>query len=258
MKGSLTRGIHVLWAVARAGRPIGLSELALSAGLDKATTHRLAQTLVKLGCLEQDPRRREYQVSIRVLDFGFAYLNNLDVRQRALPHMQALSRELGYAVSLSALDGADVVYLEHLRAAPLRVASAVPVGFRIPANCSSMGKAMLACLPADEREHILRRRPLEGLTARSITDADALEVDLEKIRRRAFAVNDEEAAFGLRSVASAVRDGFGRPIAAINVAVPASQVSVAELERAIAPLVVRAARQVSHELGFRDDLAATG
>src|SRR5437764_14557142 len=130
-KGSLARGIHVLWAVARAGRRIGLSELALSAGLDKATTYRLAQTLVTLGCLDQDPVRREYQVSIRVLDFGFAYLNNLDVRLRALPHMQALSRELGYAVSLSALDGADVVYLEHLRAAPLRVAVAVPGASRL-------------------------------------------------------------------------------------------------------------------------------
>jgi IclR family pca regulon transcriptional regulator len=257
-KGSLARGIHLLWAVARAGRPIGLSELALSAGLDKATTYRLARTLVALGCLEQDALKREYRVSLRVLDFGFAYLNNLDVRQRALPHMQALSRELGYAVSLSALDGTDVVYLEHLRAAPLRVASAVPIGFRIPANCSSMGKAMLAWLPGEDRQRVLRGRPLEALTARSITDADALEVELEKIRRRGFAVNDEEAAFGLRSVASAVRDGFGRPVAAINVAVPASQVSLVELERAIAPLVVRAAGLVSGELGFRDELAATG
>jgi IclR family pca regulon transcriptional regulator len=258
MKGSLARGIHILWAVARAGRPIGLSELALAAGLDKATTHRLAQTLVQLGCLEQDADKREYRVSIRVLDFGFAYLNNLDVRLRALPHMQALSRELGYAVSLSALDGADVVYLEHLRAAPLRMALGVPLGFRIPANCSSMGKAMLACLGDDERRQVLRGRPLEALTARSITDADTLEVELEKIRRCGFAINDEEAAFGLRSVASAVRDGFRRPVAAINVAVPASQVSVVELERVIAPLVVRAAALVSGELGFRDALAATG
>ena len=248
----------MLWAVARAGRPIGLSELALAAGLDKATTHRLAQTLVKLGCLAQDPDSRDYRVSIRVLDFGFAYLNNLDVRQRALPHMQVLSRELGYAVSLSALDGTEVVYLEHLRAAPLRVAIAVPVGFRIPAHCSSMGKAMLACLTEEERQPILRRRPLEALTARSITDADALEVELEKIRRLGFAVNDEEAAFGLRSVASAVRDGFGRPVAAINVAAPATQVSLAELEQAIAPLVVHAARLVSTQLGFHDDLAAAG
>lgn len=257
-KGSLARGIHVLWAVARAGRRIGLSELALSAGLDKATTYRLAQTLVTLGCLDQDPVRREYQVSIRVLDFGFAYLNNLDVRLRALPHMQALWRELGYAVSLSALDGADVVYLEHLRAAPLRVAIAVPVGYRIPAHCSSMGKAILAWLPENERRPIIRDRPLEALTARSISDPEALEVELEHIRRRGFAVNDEETAFGLRSVASAIRDALGRPVAAINVAVPASQVSVADLEASIAPLVTHAAALVSAQTGFRDDLAATG
>jgi IclR family transcriptional regulator, pca regulon regulatory protein len=258
VKGSLERGIHVLWAVARAGRPVGLSELAQLAGLDKATTYRLARTLVALGCLEQDPDTREYRVGIRVLDFGFAYLNDLDVRQRALPHMQVLSRELGYAVSLSALDGGEVVYLEHLRAAPLRVASAVPIGFRIPANCSSMGKAMLAWLPQEERARILRRRPLDALTSRSITDPDALGVDLDRIRRRGFAINDEEAAFGLRSVASAVRDGFGRPVAAINVAVPASQVSLVELEHTIAPRVVQTAGLVSSELGFREALAATG
>jgi IclR family transcriptional regulator, pca regulon regulatory protein len=193
-----------------------------------------------------------------VLDFGFAYLNTLDVRQRALPHMQALSRELGYAVSLSALDGADVVYLEHLRAAPLRVALAVPLGYRIPAHCSSMGKAILAWLPYEERRAIIGSRPLEPLTVRSITDPALLESELDKIRRRGFAVNDEETAFGLRSAASAVRDAFGRPVAAINVAAPASQVSVPELEQSIAPLVVGAARLISGQLGFREDLAPTG
>jgi IclR family pca regulon transcriptional regulator len=255
---SLARGIHVLWAAARAGRPIGLSELALTAALDKATTHRLAQTLVALGCLEQDSVTRDYRVSIRVLDFGFAYLNNLDVRQRAVPHMQALSRELGYAVSLAALDGPDVVYIEHLRAAPLRVAITVPVGYRIPAHCSSMGKAILAGLPEDDRRRIISARGLEPLTARSITDPSTLEAELDKIRQRGFAINDEETAFGLRSVAAAVRDASGRPVAAINVAVPAGQVSVAGLERSIAPLVVEAAALVSGQLGFRDELGAVG
>ena len=96
------------------------------------------------------------------------------------------------------------------------------------------------------------------MTARSISDPEALEVELEHIRRRGFAVNDEETAFGLRSVASAIRDALGRPVAAINVAVPASQVSVADLEASIAPLVTHAAALVSAQTGFRDDLAATG
>ncbi len=81
--GSLARGLSLLAIVAGSPRRgLGLSELAENAGFDKATTHRLARVLVRYGCLVQDEETRRYRLGVRVLDFGFAYLAGIDVRER--------------------------------------------------------------------------------------------------------------------------------------------------------------------------------
>ena len=95
---------------------MGLSELAEHAGFDKATSHRLARILVRHGWLVQDEETRRYRLGVRVLDLGFAYLAGLDLRERALPHMERLGRDFGGSVSLAQLDGADIVYLERILA----------------------------------------------------------------------------------------------------------------------------------------------
>lgn len=246
--GSLARGLRLLSIFDVDVKELGLSDLAKRAGLDKATTHRLARTLTELGCLQQDLETKRYRLGVSVLDLGFAYLASVDVRELALPHMQALARDFDGSVSLSILDGDEIVYIERMRPKPFQVGVEVHIGTRSPAYCTAMGKALLACLPPRERERRLARIPLERLTARTVTDARALARQLNEILRRGFAVNDEEHAVGLRSVAAPIRDRSGGGVAALNVAV-SSVVSRQELESRIAPRVVDAAAAVSAQLG---------
>ncbi len=230
---------------------MGLTELSQLSGLDKATTHRLAQILARSGHLEQDASTRQYRVGIRVLDFGFAFLADIDVRQRALPAMQALSAEFGGSVSLSVLDGIDVVYIERIPAKQFQVGSSMRIGSRAPAYCSSMGKATLAWLPPEQLEQVLgRHAQFEKLTPRTITDPEQLRSQLAEVRRKGYAVNDEEMVLGLRSVAAAIRDRLGAPVAALNVAVASAQWPRRTLESQIAPAVRQAAGTISGQLGF--------
>jgi IclR family pca regulon transcriptional regulator len=255
--GSLRRGLALLSCLGREGRPIGLSELAAVSGLDKATVHRLARTLVESGYLTQDPDTRSYSLGLRVLDLGFATLATLDVRQLALPYMRALAAQFDRAsVSMSVLDGTDAIYIERISQRRISVNVDVQVGSRIPAHCTSMGKALLAALPVAESRALVRQRPLEAWTSRTLTSVTRLEAELKHVRSVGYAVNDEETALGLRSLAAAVRDADGRPAAALNVAMAAAEVSLSELVDAVAPAVVEAAANISRHLGLSGAAAA--
>ncbi|TME99540.1 MAG: IclR family transcriptional regulator [Chloroflexi bacterium] len=249
--GSLARGLSLLAIVAGSPRRgLGLSELAENAGFDKATTHRLARVLVRYGCLVQDEETRRYRLGVRVLDFGFAYLAGIDVRERALPFMQQLAREFGGSVSLAQLDGADIVYLERIPASQWMVSLEMRVGSRVPAHVTSMGKALLACLTDAQVRALLQGKKLQPLTARTITTTRQLLAQLAEIRSRGFAINDEETVIGLRSVAAAIRGHQGSsPTAAVNVAVPSAQYTLEQLASELGPRLAEVAEALSAELG---------
>jgi IclR family transcriptional regulator, pca regulon regulatory protein len=252
--GSLRRGLALLTCLGEAGRPLGLSELASAAGLDKATTYRLAQTLVDSGYLTQDAATRSYSLALTILDLGFAALARMDVRALALPYMRALADRFdGASVSLGVLDGADVVYIERISQRRISVNVDVQVGSRLSAHCSSMGKALLAALPAADARAAILLRPLARMTPSTITSVDVLEAELRRIAGAGYATNDEETVRGLRSLAAAVRGADGRPAAAINVAVSAAETSMDELVAAASGAVVDAAARISRHLGQRGE-----
>lgn len=252
--GSLRRGLALLTCLSEAGRPLGLSELTTVCGLDKATTYRLAQTLVDAGFLTQDAATRSYSLALKILDLGFATLASMDVRALARPYMRALADRFdGASVSLGVLDGADIVYIERISQRRISVNVDVHVGSRLSAHCSSMGKALLAALPAEEARANILLRPLAPMTPATITSVAGLEAELRRITAAGYATNDEETVRGLRSLAAAVRGADGRPAAAINVAVSAAETSMTELVGAASDAVVEAAGRISRHLGLRDD-----
>jgi IclR family transcriptional regulator, pca regulon regulatory protein len=248
--GSLARGLRLLSIVASSPRRgLGLSELAENAGFDKATTHRLARTLVRYDCLVQDEETRRYRLGVRVLDFGFAYLAGIDVRERARPYMLQLAREFGGSISLAQLDGADIVYVERIPASQWMVSLEMRVGSRLPAYVTSMGKALLACLTDAQVRALLQGRKLQAFTPKTITTTRQLLAQLAEIRSRGFALNDEETVLGLRSVAATIRGHQGSPMAAVNVAVPSAQCTLEQLVSEVGPRVVEVAEAISAQLG---------
>lgn len=255
--GSLLRGLALLTCLARERRELGLSELAGLSGLDKATTHRLARTLVSAGYLTQHPTTRSYSLGLHVLDLGFSFLASLDVRQLALPYMRSLTERLGATVSLSILVDREVLYIERLSAHPVQVAVDVRIGSRLPVHCTSMGKALLAALPKTECRKIVPRLRLDAWTPKTVTSVAKLDKILDEVRTSGYALNDEETALGLRSIAAALRDRFGRPVAALNVAFSAAEYTMDDLVLAAAHPVLEATEALSKHLGWPSDDRST-
>jgi IclR family pca regulon transcriptional regulator len=252
---SLERGLAILSAF-RSGRPLlGISELGREVGLSRSTTHRYVSTLASLGYLQQDPATKRYRLGPRVLDLGFSAIHSMELREISAPHLQQLSDETGYTVNMAILDGTDIVYIERCRssrAGQREIDLNLHVGSRLPAYCTSMGKVLLAYLPPDEREALLGRMDLRRRGPNTLTGRRALVAELARVRAQGFAVNNEELAFGLRSIGAPVFSQPGGIAAAINLAVHSSMVvSMEELVARLSGPVKRAAAGISAHIGYR-------
>ena len=219
---SLERGLAILSSF-RSGRPLlGVTELAREVGLSRSTTHRYVSTLATLGYLHQDAETRKYRLGPRVLDLGFSALNSMELREVAAPHLRELSDETGYTVNMAVLDGLDIVYVERCRSGRTGqrdIDLNLHVGSRLPAYCTSLGKVLLAYLTASERADALARIDFTRRGPNTLVSARALATELEHVRAKGFAINNEELAYGLRSIAAPIFTHDGTAVAGINLAV---------------------------------------
>jgi IclR family pca regulon transcriptional regulator len=251
---SLERGLSILSSFSPARQLIGISELSRELGLTRSTTHRYVATLARLGYLRQDPPTRKYSLGARVLDLGFTAMNSMELRQVATPHLKRLCDETGHTVNMAILDGVDIVYVDRQRASR-RNQDAIDldlhVGSRLPAYCTSMGKVLLAYLPTGERDEVLSRIAFDRRGPNTLTSRTALLAELERVRAAGIAVNNEELAYGLRSVAVPVMAASGEAVAAVNLAAHRTMASLDDLVARIGPLMQRTAAEISAQLGYR-------
>jgi IclR family transcriptional regulator, pca regulon regulatory protein len=251
---SLERGLAILSSFHSDRALIGVSELSRELELSRSTAHRYIATLARLGYLQQDPDSKRYRLGPKVLDLGFSAINSMDLREISAPHLRQLSDETGYTVNLAILDGADVVYIERCRTArpgQRDIDLNLHVGARLPAYCTAMGKAILAFVPEDRREEIIETIDFAPRGPNTITDPDAFREELARIRDSGLAVNDEELAYGLRSIAAPIHSHSGEVLAALNLAVHRTMVSGDELIVRFGPAVARTARNISLGMGHR-------
>lgn len=246
---ALARGLAVLSTFNQAMAELSLAQIAASTGLSKSTAFRIVRTLEEAGYLTRHPETLRYRPGLKVLELGFTALSSLGIRDAARPFLEQLSRETGETVSLSLLDGLEVVYIDRVRNKSI-VGVVLELGSRIPANCASMGKAMLAHLSAEDLAALLEATPLAPCTGRSIVDPAALERELARIRRRGYAINDQELEVGLRAVAAPIRDHTGGVVAAINATGSVRAISRPRLTHELAPKVKEAASRISRAIGF--------
>lgn len=251
---SLERGLAILSSFHSDRALIGVSELSRGLELSRSTVHRYVATLAKLGYLQQDIGSKRYRLGPKVLDLGFSALNSMDLLEISAPHLRQLSDETERTVNLAILDGTEVVYIERCRTArpgQREIDLDLHVGARLPAYCTAMGKAILAFVPEKRLDEIIDQIDFAPRGPNTITDPTAFRAELAKIRASGVAVNDEELAYGLRSIAAPIYSHSGEVLAALNLAVQRTMVSMDELVARFGPAVTRAAHEISLSMGHR-------
>jgi DNA-binding IclR family transcriptional regulator len=245
---SISRGLSVLQAVSENPSPPRLSDLARQLKLSISTLQRFTHTLQKLGYVDRDVETKRFRPGTKLIALGISATRRIDFRNVAFPLMQKTARETGETVNLAILDyGLEIMYIERIKTEQI-LSINLQIGSIIPAFCTSMGKAILSYLPEERLDEFFEKVELIPFTSNTIIQKEDLRKELQKVRIRGFAVNNEEFSKGVRSVAAPVRNFEGKVIAAVNIAVPSARVDVKILETILARKVVELANQISRAL----------
>lgn len=245
MNNTLIKGLALLEVVARAQRPLGVTELAAQLGIAKSHAHRLLQGLVELKYVQHDPITRGYAASVRLWELGSSVLEGLDLRRIAQPYMEALLDQTRETVHLSVLDGTEVVYVHKIESnEPVRAYS--QIGGRAPAHCVATGKALLAWLGPTRLAEVAAG--IERYTPQTIVEEDAFLSEMARVRKLGYAVNRGEWRESVGGVGAPIRDLKGQVVAAVGISGPISRLKPS-MFKALSGPVLEAAQCISVGLG---------
>ena len=215
---ALAKGLRVLSVFSEQRPTWRITDIAAEVSLPLPTAYRIVMTLTAEGYLDHLPSG-EYRPGVRVLTLGTAALRSLDLVELATPKLQDLANATRETVNLAVLTGDQVLYLVRLRNSDLVTAN-IRVGSLLPAVHTSIGKLLLAFLDEDELARCVTNESFDGTTGPNAKRSlDELRPELASIRGQGWAMQDEELAYGLRSVAAPVHGENGAVVAGANLAV---------------------------------------
>lgn len=245
---SFARGLAVIRTFSAEAPQQTLTEVAQRAGLTRAGARRILLTLQTLGYVASDGR--QFRLTPRILDLGFAYLSSMPIWNLAEPQMEELVGTVKESSSVAVLDGIDIVYVLRVPTHKIMRMS-LSVGSRLPAAYTSMGRVLLAYLPQAEARAILCASDLRAHTRSSLTTVEAISEELVRVREQGYALVDQEFEEGLISIAAPIRNPLGKVHAAINVSGQANRTSPEYMKRDVLPTLLATAQRISQLMVLR-------
>lgn len=240
------RLLNVLAALVDAGRPLSLSEITAAVGLPKPTVHRLVGLLEDMGYAIRDADARRYTPGPAMHRLAWAVLQGQPWAGARHAVLKRLAERVDEACNIVLLDGGELTYIDRVDTQwPLRIR--LDVGSHVPIHCTATGKLLLALQPQRVRERLIRSSPLTAMTARSITDPDALAQVLREARRDRVGTDDQEFLPEMVCIAVPVEPPTGPPVVAVSIHAPVSRRSLDDL-RAFLPELREAAGALSEIL----------
>jgi len=240
---SLARGLIVIQAFTQQSPQMTISQLSIRTGLSRAAVRRCLYTLTKLGFAGAEDGSR-YSLRPRMLTLSHTYTASNTLSSAAQPILERMSSALRESFSVATLDGEDIVYIARTTVSRV-MAVDLHIGSRLPAYCTSMGRVLLAYLPADQLESYLSKVVLTPFTTRTVNSLEKLRLHLRNIRRSGYAICDQEYEVGLRSLAGPVYSPSGRAVATINLSGNAQRMTAMDMQTRFLPHLRNAANELS-------------
>ncbi|MEO5319715.1 IclR family transcriptional regulator [Arthrobacter sp. CC3] len=230
-------------------RGASAAELSRRAELPFSTTYRLLGSLTRDGFVDYEPDGRRYHLGLRVFQLGQRVSNHHGFAGTALPILRRVTEKTGEATILSVRDGNHHLTVNKVDGPQTFRVTSDP-GHLGALHTTSVGKALVAFAEDSERKRLVEELPLDPLTEFSITDRDAFRAEIDQVRRRGYAVMDEENELGMRAVAVPVFNAQGYAFASLAAAVPVFRLSLEDLV-ALVPALQEAASELAARLPQR-------
>jgi len=188
---SIEKALQILNCFSEDEFELDLPRIVQKINLPKTTVFRILTTLEKEGVVTQNQENKKYRLGLKLFELGSLVFRKLKLREVALPFIEELSEKSGETVHLGILDKDEVISIEKADSS-FSLRHSVYIGKRAPAYCTGVGKALLAFQPPEKIRLFLQQSKRKKYTANTITDADELEKELEKVRKEGFAVDNME------------------------------------------------------------------
>lgn len=246
---SVDRALTILEEVASSEVEVGVTELANKLDLHKSTVHRMLNTLMHKGYIEQNPETEGYKVGLKVFELGSKMFNELEIRDQSL-YLKELMQETNETVHLVVRDGDQGVYIDKVDTKQtLRMYS--KIGRRVPLYCSAVGKVLLSNLSQDKLEKLYKGVEFKRYTKNTITNWDDFLKELKKVRQNGYAVDNEEHEEEIRCIAAPIKNYKGQIIAAISISGPVFRITDKKVNE-FAFKVKNKALMISKRLGYME------
>jgi IclR family acetate operon transcriptional repressor len=244
---SLTRGLSLLEALAKAEGGLTLTDIAQRVTLAPSTAHRLLATLEKMGYVYQGGELGRWYIGLQAFTVGTSFLSNRDFVAQSHPYMRRLMEQSGETANLAILDGTEAVFIDQVQCRET-MRTIVRLGSRVPLHASGVGKAIFAALPDEQIDAILKVKGLPRITPNTITSPETMWSSMRVIRQRGYSFDDEEHLPGTRCVAAPFYDEHAEALGAISLAGPISRLPDERIKQ-LGPLVAHTADDLTHRLG---------
>ena len=247
INSSIEKAFKILSVFAQNGKvELGVGEISRILKMHKSTVHRFLHSMEKIGVVEKNDETGKYKLGLKLYELGNSISLKKMMVDRARIYLEDLHWYLNETVHFATLKNGEVIYLDKIIADRTFVIIS-EVGKRLPAHCTGLGKAMLAFLPKEDVERIIREKGLKKFTKNTITSKKKLFEELKIIRERGYAIDNEEIEDGLRCIAAPIFNAEGNVIAAVSISGPSSRINETTYDE-YSKYVVKTAKLISGEL----------
>jgi len=242
---SVKKAFAILSAISASKNGMGVSDLAKKLKMAKSTVHGMTSALEELGAVMRDPSSKKYKLGFTLLEIGRSAYSRIDLETSARPVTEQLMQKTRTSVFLGILNWDQVTILDIVESRQdLHITA--PVGSTVPLFAGAVGKVFLASMPEEQAFKMVKSKGLPRFTDKSIVDADSYFNELQHVRNRGYAVDDEEYILGVRAVASPLT-GLGQLRAAIWAVGFKANLDDRRMQT-LAEEVLRAARDISRRI----------
>ncbi|MFH2131277.1 MAG: IclR family transcriptional regulator [bacterium] len=251
---SVKRALRILSLFSPSQSNLGITEISRAMDLPKPTVHGLVHTLLEEGYLQQDHQTRKYAIGLKVVELGLLFSSSIRINQVGGELVQRLAVSAQHNTRIATWDK-DAMLIT-LNAFPtVEYFQMQQIGPRVPAYCTSIGKAVLMTLSEAELKGYLERVRLQAYTANTITNQSRLRADLEKARENGYAAEKSEFLMGMCCVATPVFDHAGKAMGAISVSGTIDLFND-KLSSKILPQLIQTGLEISRKLGYYPEVVS--
>ena len=252
---SLQKALDIIEYLAQNPKGATLTGMVDALGINRTTCHRFLTNLTRLGLIEKKPKGKTYRIGLKLVSIGLSAYREISYRQVALPLLKQIRDKTGETTNLTLMDGGEIVIADRYRSLHL-MDTALDIGSRMPAHCTSTGKAILAFTNVDDLNAILSKMTFEKRTRKTITNKNNFLKELKRIRQVGYSVCDEEFEVGMSSVGAPILNHQNEAVAGINISFALARHRGPAVIAEFSQIIIDASLEISRAIGFESGYPA--